>query len=81
MKIAMILLAIAICYPCFVAFGYVVARALFPPLAKVVENQKRERELLMERARRVKKESRRMNTTVIVPRSAQREHAGRLSHA
>jgi hypothetical protein len=65
MKELMVLLSILISFPLFMAFSYVVAKAMFPSELKVAADQQRERQLLMQRARRSRKVDR------IVPASTQ----------
>ncbi len=52
---AMILLAFVLGYPLIMVFGYFLAKVLFTPLDKIEQEQKQEKVLLMQRARRVKK--------------------------
>jgi hypothetical protein len=51
----MILLSILISFPLFAAFSYIVAKAMFPTTERVMADQQRNRLVLMQRARRVRK--------------------------
>ena len=53
--IGMIILSFVIGYPIFMFFAFYIAKMIFTPLDKIAQEQKRERELLLQRARRVPK--------------------------
>jgi hypothetical protein len=55
MKELMILLSILISFPLFMAFSYMVAKAMFPSTERIAADQQRERLVLMQRARRVRR--------------------------
>jgi hypothetical protein len=60
MKALMIVLSIALAYPVFMLFVYLVAKMIFTPLDRLAAEQQRERFELMMKARRVRKIERRM---------------------
>jgi hypothetical protein len=64
MKELMILLSILISFPLFMAFSYIVAKAMFPSMNKVAAIQQSQRQLLMQRAKRVRKSDRIMPARV-----------------
>lgn len=51
----MIVLAFLIGYPLFMLFAFAIAKLIFTPLEKIEQEQRRERELLLQRSRRVSK--------------------------
>ena len=53
--IGMVILSFLLGYPLFILTAFLLAKVLFPDLDKQVEEQKREKQLLMQRAQRVKR--------------------------
>jgi hypothetical protein len=53
--VVMVVLSFVLAYPVFIVAAYLLARMLFPDLQKSAEEQKREREMLYQKAQRVKK--------------------------
>ena len=51
--IGMIALAFLIGYPLFMIFAFAIAKLIFTPLEQIAQEQRREKELLLQRARRV----------------------------
>ena len=57
MKVLMIVLSFILAYPVFMVFVYYVARAIFTPLEKVEAEKEREKQMLLLRARRIRRTS------------------------
>jgi hypothetical protein len=53
MMIGMTILAFVLGYPLFMVFVYFTAKVIFTPTDKIVQEQAREREQLLQRAKRV----------------------------
>lgn len=77
MKELMILLSILVSFPLFMAFSYIVAKSIFPSTETVAAQQVSERQMLLQKAKRVRKTDR------VVRARAEREQLvpGQLAHA
>lgn len=54
--VGMVILSFLVGYPLFILIAFVLARLLFPDLDRVAEKQRKERYLLLQRAKRKSKE-------------------------